>query len=482
MAFSHYDRLSGIDATFLALETTSVHMHVGAVAIFEAGPLNDSAGGLKFERILSAIDSALQDTPRFLQKLEAVPLFEHPVWIDDRNFNLGYHVRHTSLPHPGSLRQLKRLAGRIMSQKLDRGKPLWEMWVVEGVEDGRFALILKAHHCMVDGISGFDLFARMLRLDKSTKLDPNPRSLPRPVPSRHRLLADELFRRASLPVSALRAGIDAVMHPRGTIASLQETVLGLGEVIGAGLAPTSPNPLNPDEIGPHRRFDWFRFDLQAIHAARAQLGGTLNDFVLAAAAGSLGRFLTNRGMRVRNMVFRAQVPMSIRTEAERGSPGNRIAMLLAELPLAERDPRKRLKRVIETTQEIKRSRQRAGVELLEELSDRVLTSIFVFFANLASRQRSFNVVITNVPGPPRPIYLLGSRMLEVYPLVPLAVTQALGIALVTYDEGLHWGFNADWEALPDLHELVTATSEEMEKLCKLAASGAKPVVAAAKRR
>jgi len=481
MAFSHYDRLSGIDATFLAIETPDVHMHVGATAIFEAAPLSDGTGGLAFDRIQSEVDSALQETPRFLQKLETVPVLDHPVWVDDRNFNLGYHVRHTSLPHPGSIRQLKRLAGRIMSQKLDRGKPLWEMWVVEGIEEDRFALILKAHHCMVDGISGFDLFARMMRLDASIRQRPALRSLPRPAPTQRRLLTDELLRRAAFPISALRAGVGAVLHPRDTISSIQETVLGLGEVVAAGLTPTSATPLNP-EIGPHRRFDWLRFDLTAIDAARARLGGTLNDFVLTAASGSIGRFLTNRGVPVKDLVFRAQVPMSIRTEAERGSPGNRIAMLLADLPLGERDPRKRLNRVIKTTQSMKRSRQRAGVELLEELSDRVLTSIFVFFANLASRQRSFNVVITNVPGPQRPIYLLGSRMLEVYPLVPLAVTQALGIALVTYDQALHWGFNADWEAIPDLHDLVTATGEEMEQLCKLAVGGAKPAAAKARRR
>jgi WS/DGAT/MGAT family acyltransferase len=235
----------------------------------------------------------------------------------------------------------------------------------------------------------------------------------------------------------------------------------------AGLTPTSPNPLNP-KIGPHRRFDWLKSDLPAIRSARKQLGGTLNDFVLAAASGAIRRFLTKRGVQVDDLIFRAQIPMSIRTEAERGSPGNRVAMLLADLPLDEPDPRERLNRVIETTKKMKRSRQRAGVELLEELSDRVLTSIFVFFANLASRQRSFNVVITNVPGPPRPVYLLGAQMLEIYPLVPLAESQALGIALVSYGDGLHWGFNADWEALPDLHELVLATCDEIERLCELA--------------
>jgi WS/DGAT/MGAT family acyltransferase len=469
MAYSHYERLSGVDAMFLRIEEPNVHMHVGAVAIFEAGPLGTASGGLDFPRIRASVESALGHSPRFRQKLESVPLLEHPVWVDDHSFNIDYHVRHTSLPKPGSIRLLKRLAGRLMSQKLDRGNPLWEMWVVEGVEEDRFALLLKAHHCMVDGISGFDLLVRILRLDTNATIDPARIWVPRAPPSGNRLLADELLRRAALPANILRAGAAALFRPRETLANLQEAALDLGEVLRVGLKPTTPNPLNPD-IGPHRRFNWLRCDLDELHETRARLGGTLNDLVLAITAGAIRRFLINRGVRVKDLVFRAQVPMSIRTEVERGSEGNRIVMLLADLPLSEPDPRKRLERVIETTQQLKRSRQRAGVELLEDISDRVLSSVFVYFARLASRRRSFNVVVTNVPGPPRPVYLLGSRMLEIYPLVPLAMTQGVGIALFSYDGGLLWGVNADREALPDLHSLVSAIDREVGQLCELAAS------------
>jgi WS/DGAT/MGAT family acyltransferase len=476
MAYSYYERLSGVDSMFLRIEEPNVHMHVGMVALFEAGPLRTANGELDFDRIRASVEGALPYTPRFRQKLASVPISGHAVWVDDRRFNLDYHVRHTSLPRPGSIRLLKRLAGRLMSQKLDRGKPLWEVWVVEGVEDDRFALLGKAHHCMVDGISGFDLLVQILRLDPDPTLAPARSWMPRPEPSGYRLLADDLRRRAAFPATALRAAAGALLRPRETITNFQEAALGVGEVLRAGLKPTSSNPLNP-EIGPHRRFDWLRYDIGALRETRSRLGGTLNDMVLAAAAGSIGRFLTNRGVRLEDLVFRAQVPMSIRTEVERGSPGNRIVMLLADLPLAVRDRRERLERVIETTRNLKRSRQRAGVEILEELSDRVLTSVFVYFARLASRQRSFNVVVTNVPGPPRPVYLLGSRMLEIYPLVPLAMTQGLGIALVSYDGGLHWGFNADWETLPDLHDLVLATRDEIAQLCELAAGESAPKAA-----
>jgi WS/DGAT/MGAT family acyltransferase len=462
---------------FLRIEEPNVHMHVGAVAVFEAEPLRSADGKLDFERIRDSVNSALAHSPRFQQKLASVPVLNHPIWVDDNRFNLDYHVRHTSLPRPGDLRLLKRLAGRLMSQKLDRGKPLWEMWVVEGVEGDRFGLLLKAHHCMVDGISGFDLLVRILRFEPDATVEPSRSSVPRPVPSARRLVADELRHRAAFPAAVLRAAAGAALRPRTAIASLQEAVLGVGEVLVAGLKPTSSNPLNPD-IGPHRRFDWLRADIGALNEARSHLGGTLNDVVLASAAGSIRRFLTNRGVRVQDLVFRAQVPMSIRTEGERGSPGNRLVMLLAELPLSEKDPRERLNRVIETTRNLKRSRQRAGVEIIEDLSNRVMTSVFIYFARLASRQRAFNVVVTNVPGPPRPVYLLGSRMLEIYPLVPLAMTQGLGIALVSYDGGLHWGFNADWDALPDLHDLVLATGDEIQQLCALAASDSTPKAAA----
>jgi WS/DGAT/MGAT family acyltransferase len=471
MAYWHYDRLSALDSVFLDIEEPNVHMHVAAVALFEAGPLLGEDGSLDIERIRGAVELGLRCSARFRQRLAQIPLFDHPVWVDDERFNVAYHLRHTSLPRPGGIRLLKRLAGRILSQKLDRGKPLWEMWVVEGVEDDRFALIVKAHHAMVDGISGMDLLAGMLRLDPDPSLDPEPRPwIPRPAPTRMRLLADEAVRRGTWPLAAAGMGRSALCSPQQLLGQLRESALGIGEIMKAGMRPTSPTPLNAD-VGPHRRFDWLRVDLGAAREVRTRLGGTLNDVVLATAAGAIGRFLRGRGLRIEDLLFRAQVPMSIRNPAERGEAGNRVVMLLAELPIAVRDPRERLARVIETTKELKRSRQRAGVELLEELGDRTLTSVFLFFARLATWQRSFNAVITNVPGPPAPVYLLGARMREIYPLVPLAHNQALGLALFSYDGGLHWGLNADWDAVPDLHDLVEDLVLEFEGLRKAAAEG-----------
>jgi WS/DGAT/MGAT family acyltransferase len=467
MAYQHYDRLSALDSMFLDLEESHVHMHVGAVALFEAAPLTNADGELEIARIRGAIEAALTNSPRFRQKLVRIPVFEHPVWVDDDRFNLNYHVRHTSLPRSGDIRLLKRLAGRILSQQLDRGKPLWEMWVIEGIEDDRFAIIAKAHHCMVDGISGLDLLSGMMRPDPDPTLEPASSWFPRPAPGRVHLVRDELLHRASWPLSALRSAGRILSSPREMLAGVEEVAVGFGQVLNAGLRPTLSNPLNPD-IGPHRRFDWAALDLAAVKEVKTSLGGTVNDTVLATAAGAIGRFLRKRGIPAQGQAFRAQIPVSLRTQPELQGAGNRIVMLLADLPIHEPDPRERLKRVQQTTKRLKSSRQRAGVEFFEKMSDHTLTSLFLFFARLATWQRSFNVVITNVPGPQFPIYLLGARMQEIYPLVPLAANQALGLALFSYDGRLYWGFNADWDALPDLHELVQGLEVEFELLHKTA--------------
>jgi diacylglycerol O-acyltransferase len=464
MPYTHCERLSATDALFLELENESVHMHVGAVALFDSGPLRGPEGRLDVDRLRDFVEAALFDSPRCRQRVVRIPGFDHPVWVDDERFNLLYHLRHTALPAPGSLRQLKRLSGRIMSQKLDRGKPLWELWIVEGLEDGRIALIFKAHHCMVDGIAGIDLIAVLLRLEPDAPLPEPRRWVPRAAPSSRQMVAAELGRRASLPLDLLRGAPASLRRPRELMGSLRESAAALGETVGAGLAPTSPTPLNPD-IGPYRRFDWTQTDRAAVEEVRKHLGGTLNDVVLASVAGAVGRFLRRRGVRVdARTVFRSMVPVSIRRHDEHGAPGNRVVNFLARLPVDERDPRRRLERTAEVTRALKHSRLVRGAEILEEMSDRTFPGLVLQFVKLAADQRAYNLVVTNIPGPPRPLYLLGARMDEIYPVVPLFSNQALGIALFSYDGRLCWGFNADWDALPDLHDLVDDVSAELEAL------------------
>ncbi len=470
MAYSHYERLTALDATFLEVEDHNAHMHVGAVSLFDAAPLSGADGFVDMDRIRRVIEVGLHRVPRYQQRLATIPLFGYPVWVDDNHFNLNYHVRHVRLPRPGSERLLKRLAGRLMSQQLDRGKPLWELWIVEGVEGNRVALITKAHHCMMDGVGSVELSAALMRAtpEIERRLDNPPRWLPRPAPTPAELLRGELQRRAAEPLVALSAARRAVSDPRGTLAAWSDAVQGVGEAIAAGLRPASPTPLNID-IGPHRRFDWLEMSLDDVKEVKNRLGGTVNDVVLAIVSGVLRHFLYGRGLQVEDLDFRAMLPVNVRTDEQHERLGNRVAMIVVRLPLAERDPRQRLQRVIEATRELKGSKQALGVKTLEEVSDWTFTTLFTAFARLAARSRPYNIVVTNVPGPQFTSYFLGAPMRAVYPLVPLYRNQALGIALFSYDGRLFWGFNADWDAVPDLHDLVDAVGTEFESLRRAAA-------------
>jgi WS/DGAT/MGAT family acyltransferase len=471
MGYTHYERLSALDDSFLELEDQNTHMHIGAVALFDAAPITRPDGGIDIDRIQAVMEAGIHRIPRYRQRLEWIPLLRHPVWVDDARFNLHYHLRHTHLPRPGDERQLKRLTGRIMSQQLDRGKPLWELWVVEGVEGNRFALVTKAHHCMIDGVGSVELTGSIMRPtpDPDPRLEkPPPRWVPRPTPRPSALLLGELRHRAYAPLAALGALHRALGNPRSAAENLYGAAEGLWEAVRLGMRPASPTPLNVD-IGPHRRFDWLDLDLAAVKRVRSRLGGTVNDVILAILAGSLRRFLRQRGEAVEQLDFRAMLPVNVRPSGDQ-SLGNQVAMMVARLPLDERDPRERLERVIRETRALKHSHQAEGVRVIEELGDSAFTTLFTEYARIAAQARPFNVVVTNVPGPPFPVYVLGAPMLACYPLVPLYSNQGLGVALFSYNGRLYWGFNADWDALPDLHDLVEEVGAEFQALMQVAAA------------
>jgi diacylglycerol O-acyltransferase / wax synthase len=469
VAYTHHERLSAVDSSFLALEDANAHMHIGAVAEFEAAPLTGSDGRLDVARIERAIEASLHRFPRYRQRLEWVPLLDHPVWVDDASFNFPYHVRHTCLPPPGDERQLKRLAGRILSQQLDRGKPLWELWIVEGLASGRIAIVTKVHHCMIDGVGSVELtgLAMQASADPDPRLSaPAPRWMPRPAPSKLQLVRGEVQHRVAASANGLAVALRSAAHPIRAATTLYSTVEGIVEAVTAGLRPASPTPLNV-EIGPHRRFDWCEGDLDRVKRIKERLGGTVNDVVLAIVSGAIRRFLRQRGLAPADLDFRAMIPVNIRRDGDH-TVGNRVAMLVARLPLDAGSPRERLARVIGETRGLKRSHQAAGMEAIEEVGDATFTSLFVEFARASALNRPFNLVVTNVPGPPFPIYMLGARMLACHPLVPLFRGQALGIALFSYDGRLFWGCNADWDAVPDLHDLVAAIDVETAHLADAA--------------
>jgi diacylglycerol O-acyltransferase len=466
MPYSHYDRLSALDSTFLELETDSVHMHVGSVGIFELGALAHEDGGLDFEQVLTFSEAGLRRAPRFRQKLSQVPVSGHAIWVDDEHFNLLYHLRHTSLPLPGDERQLKRLAGRIMSQKLDRARPLWELWFVEGLEGGRFAVVSKVHHSVVDGISGVDLLAAFMGTGEEYRAEPvDHHWIPRPKPSPIGLLRDEIARRASLPWRVTRAAA-RVLGESSKVDEIAHNASGFAHSLSDSLQPASETPFNV-EIGPHRRFDWTRFDLGVVREVKEKLGGTINDVVLGCVAGAAREYLEGHGVEVDELDFRTFVPVSTRTPEQRGKLGNHVSLVVVPIPVGEPDTRKRMARLIEQTREVKGSGAAEGAEIFEELGEWTTTGLLTQMSRLAASRRSYNVVVTNVPGPPMPVYMNGCRMLETYPQVPLFSNQALGIALFSYADGLYWGFNADWDALPDLHDFVQMIDAAFEDLRKL---------------
>jgi diacylglycerol O-acyltransferase len=473
MPHYNYERLTALDNSFLVLEGPNTLMHVAATGIFEAGPLATAGGGVDIERITQHIASRLYKIPRYRQRLAYIPVEQHPVWVDDARFNLHYHIRHTSLPHPGDERQLKRMVARVKSQELDRGKPLWELWIIEGLEGGRLALVTKTHHCMVDGVSGSDLLSTLLSPTPDPDIEAAPRWIPRPAPAPLALLRDEALERVKAP---LGFATHLLRDPASAIAEVRAGLAALGETLGSSLRMASETPFN-QPVGPHRRFDWAVTDVAVIRDIRHHLGGSLNDVVLATVAGAVRRFLERRGVHTAGIDFRVFVPVSLRGPNERGPLGNRVAGWMVDLPIAERNPRKRLAQIQDTTAHLKESKQARGSEILGEVLEWTGPGILSLGMRLASQSTTFNMVVTNVPGPPTPLYLLGSRMTEVYPLVPLSANQGLGVALFSYAGKLHWGFNADWDILPDLHDFVADIAASFAELLEAAhtAPPSKPV-------
>jgi WS/DGAT/MGAT family acyltransferase len=442
-------------------------MHIGSVNVFEPGPLADDEGGVDIERIRNLIAVQLHKIPRFRQKLAYVPFTGAPVWIDDRSFNLDYHVRHTALPHRGDAAQLKRLASRIMSQPLDRRRPLWEIWIAEGLEGNRFALISKIHHAMADGISGVDLFSAIIGRSPDFEPGPAPAWLPRPAPGARDLLEHELRHLLSSVFDLLRGepGARALQAPGPQDGSIATRLRQAAAAVSAGLGTSPPTPLNVD-VGPNRRFEWLRTGLDALGEIRGAAGATLNDVVLAIVTGAVRGFLQRRGCSVRELDFRVMVPVSVRTSSEQGQLGNRVSQLVVHIPLEAADPLERLRLVCESTRQLKQSGQAEGGRVLTGLSELLLPSIAGALERVAMRYSFGNMIVTNVPGARFTAYLLGARLLESYPVVPLSSRQALNIAVLSYDSHLHWGINADYDAIPDVSEFAALLGEEAEKLHK----------------
>jgi diacylglycerol O-acyltransferase / wax synthase len=453
------DRLTGLDASFLHLEDAASHMHVAGVMIFEGSPP-------PYEELLAAIERRLGLVPRYRQRLAFVPLSQgRPKWVDDPHLNLRYHVRSTALPDPGSEQQLKELAGRVFAQQLDRDKPLWEIWLVDGLEGDRFAMLSKTHHALVDGISGVDIMSVLFDTSPEPAAPPDTgeRWLPRPLPSRAQLLGEALVERATVPTEIVRSMRAVLRGPRLVAEGLRDAAVGVGAMAWAGLNPAPPSPYNKS-IGPHRRFTWVRVNLADIKAIKNELGGTVNDVVLATFAGALGKHLRRRGQNTDGVELKAMVPVSVRADVERGALGNRVAAIMAPLPVWCQDAVARLDIVREELKGLKSGGQAVGAQVLTNLSGFAPATVMGQASRLMARQRFFNVVVTNVPGPQLPLYLAGKRMIDTFPMVPLAKNQALGIALLSYDGRINFGLVGDWDLMWDLDDFADDVRESLAEL------------------
>ena len=458
---SKYKRLSVLDELFLHLEGPNAHMHVGGAIVFE-GPAPD------YDEFLESARKRLQLVPRFRQKLATVPFgLGRPVWVDDTHFNIEYHVRHTALPAPGDDEKLKRLTGRIMSQQLDRSKPLWEIWFVEGLSNDRWALVSKTHHCLVDGVSGADIMSVILDLTPEGQEVPQEPWRPEPEPSADALLLDAIRERLTSPAEALRVLQSTVMDPAKVPNRLIESAKAVGSFVGGSLDFAPPSSLNT-QVGPHRRFETVLVELEELKRIKNSLGGTVNDVVLSVVAGGLRRLLKARGERVEDLELRAMVPVSVRADQDKGALGNQVASIWAPLPVYEADAEKRLRFVSEKMQDLKSSGQAVGAQLLTSLGEYAPPTILSQAARLVARQRAYNLVVTNVPGPQFPLYSLGRQMKEVYPVVPLSDNTTIGIALLSYNGVVGFGILGDFDSAPDLAVLAEGIEKSIAELGAIA--------------
>ena len=452
------DRLTSIDASFLTNESSTSHMHIGGVTVFEGPPPS-------YDDLLEHIQGRLHLVPRYRQKLATPPVETgRPFWVDDPQFNLGYHVRHSALPSPGDEDKLRKMAARVFSQQLDRTKPLWELWLVEGLRKKRFALISKTHHALVDGVAGVDI-ATVLFDVKPVPEVPPPREewIPRPEPSGASLAAKGIEGLARTPLRAGRRVASAVTSPGTTAKGLQEAAEGLGEVAWEFANPAPDLPLN-QPIGPHRRYVWVSGDLAEFKRIKSALGGTVNDVILTAVAGSLRRWLRARGVRTEGLELRALVPVSIRPEGSGAELGNQIAAVRGPLPVYVEDPVQRLRTVRAAMDGVKASKKALGAEVITRFNDFAPPTLLAQASRINFSTRLFNLIVTNVPGPQFPLYMLGRELLDIFPVAFLPENHALAIAIMSYNGKLDFGLLGDYDAMEDVTLVAEGIEAEVKQL------------------
>ena len=470
MAGAH--RLSPLDASFLHLETPNNHMHIGGVAIFEPSPLG--SGEALYKGISALIETRLELMPRYRQKVAFIPLsLDIPVWVDDPDFNISNHVLHAAVPSPGGDHEIQDLVARLFSVQLDRGRPLWEMYVVEGLSGGRWALISKTHHSMVDGMSNLELATVLLDVEPtpSTSGMKVSRWEPPSGPSALELLIQSMADRLKRPGKLLNAAKAVMENPRGLADSLRDTASGLA--VTARTVRTDKSVLN-GSIGPSRVYTYRRASLEDFRLVKSTFGGTINDVVLAAVTGGLREFLAIRGYDPDEESLQALCPVSIRDASEKSALGNRLAMMLVKLPLKQKDPVKRLEKVRATVDHLKARKQAVGADFLLKLAGFAPSTLHAMVARSAIGQVGFNLVVTNVPGPQFPLYCQGSRLMEAFPVAFLYDGQQVAIAIFSYCGYLNFGYIGDKKGMADMELLADCVDKGLRELVAAAHRKAAP--------
>src|SRR5436190_8305941 len=456
--------MSSLDASFLHMEDRNKHMHIGGVSIFEGPPP-------EFARLEEMVNGKLGLVPRYRQKVRFVPLgLGTPVWVDDPHFRLGYHLRHTAIPKPGTEEQLRKLAARLFSQQLDRGKPLWELWMVEGLSEDRWALLSKVHHCMVDGVAATDLMSMMFDDSSAAGAGAVAPWEPAPEPRGAELVLRTITRRTFDPREQLRTLRDAAQRPRESLHVARE-IAGAMVAAGRSARPASASSLT-GPVGPHRVWSWARVRLSDVKSVRARLGGTVNDVVLTIVSQGFRDLLESRGEPVEGREVRTMVPVSVRRQGETGVYNNRVAGVIASLPVGVVDPSERLQLIRTQMDGIKQSKQAVAGDVLTSLSGFAPPMLLALGSRLMSRtpQIGVHTGTTNVPGPQQPVKTLGRRLLESFPFVPVLGPVRVVVAIFSYDGGLYFGVTGDADTASDVDVLTAGIENGMADLQELSAA------------
>lgn len=458
-----YERLSGESASFLERETPRLFGHSACLLVFDPGPLGRPDGGVDFPTIRRSIEARLHEAPRFRQKLAWIPFENHPVWVDDRDFRLDYHLRHTSLPRPGTREQLESTAARLLAQRLDRSRPPWECWVLEGLEDGRFAILLKTHLCMVDDVTRADLMRQILSPDPHASVPPAVPFVPRPRPSARELVLDEIVRQASLPRRLTERVNGLLQDPARLQHELRSGLLGLAALLGYAIRQPGESPLN-GRIGPHRIVSLFRTSLRETRTIARELDGTVQDVLLATAAGGLRSFFHDRLVSPAALDLRVATPIGLWIRAGDPPGTRRTVEWVVDLPVWEPDPRVRFAAIRDRTRDLASRADVAPARRIAGEGSWPGARFLALGARSLAGHTPVNLTITNVPGPRETLYFAGATLQESYGLLPLREHHGLGIAVLSYGDDLFWGLNGDLDLLPDLRHLGARLQESFHEV------------------